>query len=187
MSADVELIQIGKKVRQIREGKKIPRKELSGKSQLKDSYLANLETGRIPAPGLEMLQKIANGLGMEWQELIRDTSCEKALLKRRSEAALVWCRNYRCPRVEREYGFSGNSFLHEYEDVSGTNVRVISYPSYPAFNKHGEQSRYCPACGDKLVCECENCGRAIDGQHTYCSGCGQILWPMQKPDRKSVV
>jgi len=183
-----ELLTIGKKIRQAREAKNITRKELTGKSQLTASYLANLETDQIQAPSLPRLQRIATALEMDWQELIKDTGSENLILRRQEKASIVWCRNYVCPAVKRLYADQDGGgyyfpddlpYLHEYTNKDGTPVRVISYPSYPAYNEQGEQNRYCPACGRELVGNCEDCGRIIDGHHSYCTGCGGSPWPIK--------
>jgi transcriptional regulator with XRE-family HTH domain len=180
-----ELVTIGKKIKETREAKRLTRKELTGSSELTSTYLANLETDQIREPSLDKIQRIAHSLGTDWQELIKDTNCEQVLLKRQKEASRAWCRNRECPAVQFEVAGEGigkfqvacepGSYLHQYGDWYSQVVRVISYPSYPAYNAQGEPNRYCSACGHELVTEC-HCGRLIDGKHAHCTGCGEFLW-----------
>src|SRR3990172_10871770 len=59
----------GKRVRLLREVKKLTQRDLTPFA-VKQSYLANLETGRIENPSAEMIANIARGLGVKAEQLV---------------------------------------------------------------------------------------------------------------------
>ncbi|OGP76562.1 MAG: hypothetical protein A2W09_03500, partial [Deltaproteobacteria bacterium RBG_16_50_11] len=65
----------GKRVRLLREVKKLTQRDLTPFA-VKQSYLANLETGRIENPSAEMIANIARGLGVKAEQLVAGTEFE---------------------------------------------------------------------------------------------------------------
>jgi transcriptional regulator with XRE-family HTH domain len=61
---------VGRKIKEIRAKKRIPQKAILEKTGLKQSYLANVETGRIKLPLLANLRKIADALGVSIEALV---------------------------------------------------------------------------------------------------------------------
>jgi transcriptional regulator with XRE-family HTH domain len=177
---------IGEKIRELRIARGITQKELTAKTTLSASYLANLENNEIRQPGPEKLRAIARVLGTEWEEIVKGTDVEQQLVDRDKRDARLWCSWYKCPAADLDYYRIGDDpavgtvYVHEYFDSdNGVNVGVKSYASYPAYTADGEPNRYCPACGHKLISECRSCGRSIIGTHRFCAGCGVFLWPLQ--------
>src|SRR3989304_10137813 len=65
----------GKRVRRLREGKNLTQRDLTPFA-VKQSYLANLETGRIENPSPEMIANIARGLGVKAEQLVAGAEFE---------------------------------------------------------------------------------------------------------------
>jgi len=55
---------VGQRIKELRARRKISQKSLIELTRLRQSYLANVETGRIKLPLLANLRKIADALGV---------------------------------------------------------------------------------------------------------------------------
>lgn len=63
---------IGKRIRKLRLERKLTLRELAKISGITSfSYLANIERGIVDDPGIKTIIKIANGLGVSIDELVR--------------------------------------------------------------------------------------------------------------------
>jgi len=60
---------IGKKIKEIREKKKISQEELGGRAGLHRTYIGYIEGGRY-TPSIYTIYKIAKALGVELKELV---------------------------------------------------------------------------------------------------------------------
>jgi len=71
-SRDPILVQVGKRVRSLREGKGISQEVLAEKSNLHRTYIGGVERG-LRTPSLKSLQRIAKGLGVAVADLFQAT------------------------------------------------------------------------------------------------------------------
>src|SRR4030065_2588620 len=92
---------VGRKIKEIRAKKRIPQKTILEKTGLKQSYLANVETGRIKLPLITNLRKIADALGISIESLVEGTTSEQLLTAPRPPA-----RTY-CPNPDVPGGTEG--------------------------------------------------------------------------------
>jgi transcriptional regulator with XRE-family HTH domain len=71
-SGDPILVQVGKRIRNLREGKGISQEVLAEKSSLHRTYIGGVERG-LRNPSLRSLQRIAKGLGVGVVDLFQAT------------------------------------------------------------------------------------------------------------------
>lgn len=62
-------LAIGKRVRRLRKHQGISQRMLSDRADISDSYISQLESGKIPNPTITQLRKVANGLKVTLEEI----------------------------------------------------------------------------------------------------------------------
>lgn len=62
-------LAIGKRVRRLRKHLGISQRMLSERAGISDSYISQLESGKIPNPTITQLRKVANGLKATLEEI----------------------------------------------------------------------------------------------------------------------
>jgi transcriptional regulator with XRE-family HTH domain len=162
-----QMLDIGAHVKELRVNRKITQKELTARmGTVSTSYLANLESGRIQRPGRDKLSRIAEGLGVSLDQLIKGTTAETTVAENDRKGSRVWCYNKHCPEARTAAGGVWAGGL-----------------SLAAFNARGEPVHYCQVCGSLLLQTCPSCNRVIEGEGIpFCTGCGSDLqqeWMMQ--------
>lgn len=68
---DTQKVTIGEKVKKWRKIKKMTQDELSKKANIPYPTLVKIESGAVNNPSIETMMKIANGLGVTLDELIK--------------------------------------------------------------------------------------------------------------------
>jgi transcriptional regulator with XRE-family HTH domain len=66
------MAQIGRRSRVIRETQRLLQREVSERSGISGSTISKVETGELPRPSAELVEKLAKGLGVHPGELFRD-------------------------------------------------------------------------------------------------------------------
>lgn len=64
--------EIGAKIREIREEKKLTLRELGFKTELDHSYIGKIERGKVSSPSLETLKRISEALDVEVSSFFGD-------------------------------------------------------------------------------------------------------------------
>ncbi len=162
---------VGQKIKEIRVKKRIPQKTILEKTGLKQSYLANVETGRIKLPLITNLRKIADALGISIEALVEATTSEHLLAAPRPSER-TYCPNPGCPG-----GTEG--FLRE--------KTIVVHFSLPRFDEDDEERKFCPHCKSPLIAVCrkKGCGAAIlSDQVRFCSRCGEPLYEWWEEEMK---
>jgi len=152
------------RIRELRKLKKLPQKGLISYG-VKQSYLANLEAGNIATPSNEMITRIAAGLGLTVQELVKDTEFETRMQQERGSNR-AFCPNNLCPKIQINRYQSGMYLPYRFsiETIQATGTETY-------------EMKFCPYCGDKLLSACPNpkCQKPIilhDPVQTHCVHCG---------------
>ena len=156
----------GKRVRLLREGKKLTQRDLTP-FDVKQSYLANLETGRIENPSPERIANIARGLGVKAEQLVAGTEFEATF--RAAELPLrAYCPSNACKKLALNRYRTGMiipyRFSIERRQVSGKKVY---------------EAKFCPFCGSDLLIACPSCKKPIlieDHEQTHCMHCGKRIF-----------
>lgn len=154
---------VGQRIKELRTLKKISQKTLLQKTGLKQSYMANVETGRIKLPLVANLHKIAEALGVSVEVLVEGTTSEQQLTAPRPPER-TYCPNPDCPGAT--------------EGLLRRKEIVVHY-SLPRFDEDGEERKFCPHCRSPLVAVCQRkgCGAAILSDVVqFCSRCGEPLY-----------
>jgi len=63
--------KLAKALKQLRESRDLTQAELAEKAQMRQSYLAMLESGDRANPSLDLLQRLAKALGVSVSELLK--------------------------------------------------------------------------------------------------------------------
>ena len=162
---------VGRKIKEIRAKKRIPQKAILEKAGLKQSYLANVETGRIKLPLLANLRKIADALGISIEALVEGTTSEQLLTTPRPSER-TYCPNPDCP--------GGTEGLLR-------GKKIVVHFSLPRFDEDDEERKFCPHCKSPLIAVCrkEGCGAAIlSNEVQFCSRCGDPLYAWWEKEMK---
>jgi hypothetical protein len=130
-------------------------------------------------------------IGAPWELLVADTAHEALLLQRDRQNMKVWCGNRYCltAGLQPTRGALGpwvQQWMDNGKDKVYREYGIKSFAALPAYDGNGDRNLYCPTCGESLISECGNCGRAItSGAHKHCTGCGKSLWKAWEivPDR----
>lgn len=77
---ELNALEIGKKVRKLRNSRGLTQHDLANKSNISRSYLSDVEGGRYN-PSIETLKDIANALGVQLIELLGDAEHNKQGIK----------------------------------------------------------------------------------------------------------
>jgi len=134
---------------------------------VKQSYLANLETGNITNPSPEMIGNIARGLGVKMNDLVKGTNCELAV-RAGKRPARGFCPNNLCPKLQ----------LNRY-----ATGMIIPYRFSIERLQTGEDKlfevKFCPYCGKRLLSHCPKCKEPIlieDPDQIHCVHCGDRIF-----------
>jgi len=156
----------GKRVRLLREVKKLTQRDLTPFA-VKQSYLANLETGRIENPSAEMIANIARGLGVKAEQLVAGTEFEATF--RAAELPLrAYCPSNACKKLA----------LNRYRTGMIIPYR-FSIERRQASGKKVYEAKFCPFCGSDLLIACPSCKKPIlieDPEQTRCMHCGKHIF-----------
>ncbi len=145
---------IGKKIKQIRTEKGFSQDYIYSNQSL----VSQIEHGINKNPSETVLRRIAQNLEVAFDELIEGTDWETP-------------RNL---TAKSEYAFSQTECVVHIEDSGEIKTRMKSYQSVEA---SGEENKFDPDTGYKLLNECDNCKRAIfQPNQKYCLGCGEKLF-----------
>ena len=162
---------VGQRIKELRGRKKISQKTILEKTGLKQSYLANVETGRIKLPLITNLRKIADALGISIEVLVEGTTSEQLLTAPRPSER-TYCPNPDCP--------GGTEGLLRRKEI------VVHF-SLPRFDEDDEERKFCPHCKSTLIAVCrkKGCGAAIlSDQVLFCSRCGEPLYAWWEEEMK---
>ena len=165
------------RIRELRKLKKLPQKGLISFG-VKQSYLANLEAGNIATPSNEMITRIAAGLGLTVQELVKGTEFE-ARMQRERVSNRAFCPNNLCPKLQLNRYASGMYLPYRF---SIETIQASGAETY--------EMKFCPYCGEPLLSACPNpkCQKPIiiqDPVQTHCVHCGERIF--QKLTEKQVM
>ena len=150
--------KIGEKIKRIRKANGWSQDAVLPEHQ---SLVSQIEKGSgkggIMNPGRGTLEKIAKNMEMTFNELIEDTDWD--------------------PTKEtfstNEYAFSTTEATVKLEE---SGEMIIIMKSYPRYNEKGEENKYSPENGRRLVTKCEPCERSIESPtQRYCMSCGNPL------------
>lgn len=157
---------LGERIRLLRQAKKLPQRALLPFS-VKQSYLANLETGGIENPSVEMISNIARGLGITAKDLVAGTVFEQRF-QAEDLPHKAYCPSNRCKKLALNRYRTGMIIPHRF---SIERMHVGGKAVYEA--------RFCPFCGTKLVSACPSCKKPIvidDPEQTNCIHCGERIF-----------
>ena len=122
---------------------------------LNQSLVSQIEKGVNKNPTEQTLRIMANNMDISFEELIEGT-------------------NWDIPRNlsrKSEYAFSQTECVVTIDD-SGEIISKMK--SYPLKEDSGEENKFDPDTGYKLLTGCANCNRAIQQLHqAHCFGCGE--------------
>ncbi len=155
-----------KRVRLLRESKRFPQRALLPLG-VKQSYIANLETGNIENPSPEMMAKLAKGYGVKVEDLVAGTQFE-ASFKAAELPTRAYCPNNLCPKLQLNHYRTGMIIPYRF---SIERVQVSGKQTFEA--------KFCPYCGGKLLTACPSCKKPIlieDPEQTHCLHCGHRLF-----------
>ena len=162
---------VGQRIKELRARRKISQKSLIELTGLRQSYLANVETGRIKLPLLANLRKIADALGVSIEALVEGTTSEQLLTAPRP-ADRAYCPNPDCP--------GGTEGLMR-------GKKIVVHFSLTRFDEDDEERKFCPHCKSPLIAVCrkKGCGAAIlSDQVQFCSRCGEPLYAWWEEEMK---
>jgi len=162
---------VGPRIKEIRVHKKISQKILMQKTGLKQSYLANVESGKIKLPLVTNLHKIADALGVSIESLVEGTTSEQLITTPRP-AERTYCPNPECPGAT--------------EGLLRRKAIVVHF-SLPRFDEDDQERKFCPYCQSSLIAVCrkKDCGAAIlSDQVRFCSRCGEPLYAWWEEEMK---
>ena len=146
--------KIGKKIKEIRSQNGYSQYAIFPDSQ---SLISQLEKGTIKNPNEETLRRIAKNMDMPFQELIDGTDWDRNITKDKKTEYVM-------------------SIFDPIVKVESGNID-IKMRTYPRYNSSGDENRYCPNTGNKLILKCLECGRSIeDPSQKYCMGCGNAYY-----------
>lgn len=145
---------IGNKIKRIRSEKSLSQDNVY-KPQ---SYLSKVEKGDL-TPSDDKLRIIAENLEIPFDKLISDTD---------------WVSTSTPTIKNTQYGFSPTKVIVHLDELGIIRAQM---KSYPLLNANGEENKFCPDSGLKLLTHCKKCDRSIESSESaYCTGCGQILF-----------
>jgi len=158
------MVALKDRIRELRKLIKLPQKGLISYG-VKQSYLANLEAGNIATPSQEMVTRIAAGLGLTVQELVKGTEFEARMQQERASNR-AFCPNNLCPKLQINRYQSGMFLPYRFgiETIQTSGAEIY-------------EMNFCPYCGEKLLSVCPNskCKKPIilqDPVQTHCVHCG---------------
>lgn len=162
---------VGQRIKELRQRKKYSQKQLLERTGLRQSYLANVETGRIRLPLLANLRKIADALEVSIEALVEGTTSEQLLTAPRP-ADRAYCPNPDCP--------GGTEGMLR-------GKQVVVHFSISRFDEDDKERKFCPHCRSRLVAVCPRtgCGASILSDVTlYCYRCGEPLYAAWEKDHR---
>ena len=122
----------GKRVRLLRDARGLTQRDLI-LFGVKQSYLANLETGRIDNPSPAMIASIARGLGVKAEQLVAGTEYAAALqaaeLPLRASARATTVKSLHCKDTRRECASPTGSASNGIRSAANRSTRPNSVPS----------------------------------------------------------
>ena len=146
---------IGEKIKQIRKEKSLSQENVYPSNQ---SLVSQIEKGVNKNPTEQTLRIMADNMDMSFDELIEGTEWE-------------------IPRnvtKKSEYAFSQTGCVVHIEDSGEIKIRM---KSYPLVETSGEENKFDPDTGYKLLTECNSCKRVIQQPNQkHCFGCGEKLF-----------
>ena len=148
--------KLGKKIKRIRKEKKLTQENLD---RDRPSHISQIELGLIKKPTVDTLNRIADILDLELEELIINTDYK---IEKSKKSAKI-----------DEFAISQSDIDCIFDESGGY---IMNYKTYPLYNSRGEKNEFCPFSGDKLITKCHNCGRHIEFKNQeYCIECGHSL------------
>ncbi len=145
---------IGEKIKQIRTEKNLSQDSIYSNQSL----VSQIEHGINKNPAETVLRRMAQGLEVSFDELIEGTDWETP-------------RNL---TAKSEYAFSQTECVVHIENSGDIKTRM---KSYPLVESSGEENKFDPDTGYKLLIECKSCKRAIQQPNQkHCLGCGEKLF-----------
>ena len=148
---------IGKKIKRLRTDKGYSQDSIYTLSKKGNSQVSQIENGKIPNPTKPVLQNIATNLDISFEELIKRTD---------------WKPNPMLEKVSREYAYSSV----DYDLIIEEGKIILSPKKHSKFDDNGNENKFCPKSGTRLISSCENCKKSIaDPNDKFCSGCGKEI------------
>ena len=157
---------LGVRVRMLREAKGLTQRGLLPFG-VKQSYLANLETGNIANPSPEMIGNIARGLGVKTNDLVKGTKFE-LVVRACKRPARAFCPNNLCSKIQLNHFRTGMIIPYRFsiERLQTGEDKLI-------------EVKFCPFCGKRLLSHCPKCKEPIlveDPEQTHCVLCGERIF-----------
>ncbi|MBI5101559.1 MAG: helix-turn-helix domain-containing protein [Nitrospirae bacterium] len=134
---------------------------------IKQSYLANLETGKIPNPSPEMIVNLAKGLGVTAEDLVSGTELEHTFTATELPVR-AYCPNNVCPKLRLNQIDTGMLIPYRFSIERSQASKDKVY-----------EAKFCPYCGKKLLIACPSCKEPIlieDPQQIHCMLCGKRIF-----------
>jgi len=158
---ETKVMELNKRIENLMKDKGISQKNFQTQG-LKQSYISRLLKGEIKRPTLLMCQKIAKTLDVTIERLLSGTTCQN-LLSDSNLTQETFCPNPNCPKA---YIIKWNQSLSDPRRFS-----------IARFDSAGNENKFCPTCGTKMVFECDKCHKPIqDPYQIHCMGCGKELF-----------
>jgi transcriptional regulator with XRE-family HTH domain len=136
--------------------------ELAKRARIGQPYVSKIESGVIRLPSTFTIESLAKALEMDIEELEWET------LPIPDDGKVGYCRNLRCPGSN----FAENSHVI----IRDNRIDYSQWQPYKTLLEDDEgRIEFCAHCGNKLLTECQNCGRKLKQFYRYCPGCGYHL------------
>jgi len=150
-------IDIGEKIKQIMKAKDI--KKQSVVYPRNQSLVSQIINGKNKNPNEQTLRLFAENMDVPFEELIEGTT---------------WVESSSKIHRKSEYAFSQTECVVTINDSGVIKTRM---KSYPMINDSGEENKFDPDTGYKLLTECKSCKRTIQqSNQVHCFGCGEKLF-----------
>lgn len=157
---------LGVRVRMLRESRGLTQRGLLPFG-IKQSYIANLETGNIANPSPEMIGNIARGLGVKTNDLVKGTRFELSVRAGKLPAR-AFCPNNLCSKLQLNHFATGMIIPYRF------SIERLQAGEDKLF-----EVKFCPFCGKRLLSHCPKCKEPIlveDPEQTHCVLCGGSIF-----------
>jgi|TARA_B100001971_G_scaffold131446_1_gene121373 transcriptional regulator with XRE-family HTH domain len=148
-------MNLGEKIKKLRTDKGLSQENIYSNQSL----VSQIEKGINKNPTEQTLRFIADNLDVPFEELLEDTDWEQPKQTQRKS----------------EFAISQTECVVTIDDSGEIKLKMKSYPFY---NDTGNENRFDPDTGYKLLTGCSKCSRSIEKPYQlFCFGCGERLLP----------
>jgi transcriptional regulator with XRE-family HTH domain/predicted RNA-binding Zn-ribbon protein involved in translation (DUF1610 family) len=168
-------MHIGENIKKIREVKGLTQAQLAVKAGVGQAYISKIESQTIKEPPMSTIEAIAMALGLSGHTLIEGTSFNPEVELARRKKGVGFCPNTECPGSNFN---ERNGTLEAAADRGDFSPYLPPWEPYktPLLDEDGDSISFCVHCGNRLVTDCQHCGRAIKRFYKYCPSCGHLLF-----------